>query len=391
MYFRSGSFLLSLASILSACSAAPNAESGAQGCGQALSTEQGLSMNGFGMNGMWGNGIWNNGLSMNGLSMNSATVNGLSMNGLWSNGLWANGLFQNGLWNNGFWQNGVWANGLWTNGATQTGELKGLALRGLTLEEAARITSLDEFVIAPEHLLALGLDNGVLRGGAPDGTRLSGADLQGVLIPFFVAEGKLSWLRLGTAEPHPDAPELTLYSLQTAKGENPCGAGISGLFVPGIWDDTGARHASVDHDAISSDVSFSCTTGVIAKCVAWGYAPWSAGADMHQTCTRMARADYCGNGVSHTENGTTIDVFDTHGIQSAVDAPELSFEAGWGTNGAVCVSEPRYVDVDTNGSPQLPSCWADLPSCTTWGEAQALGAEVGNESAHATRQALCAQ
>jgi hypothetical protein len=390
MHFRSCFFLLSVASILAGCSAAPNSEIGAQACGQALTTEQGLSLNGMAMNGMWNNGIWNNGLAMNGLTMNALTANGLSMNGVWSNGLWTNGLFQNGLWNNGFWQNGLWANGIFQNGVTQTGELKGLALRGLTLEEAAEMSSLDKFVIEPEHLLALGLDNGVLRGGAPDGTRLSGVELQGVLVPFFVAEGKLAWLRIAAAEPHPDAPELTLYSLQTATGENPCGAGVSGLFVPGIWDESGARHASVDHHGIASDVSYSCTTGVIAKCVAWGYAPWSAGSDMHQTCTRLARADYCGNGVPHTENGTKIDVFDTRGIQSPVDAPELSFEAGWGTNGALCVSEPRYVDVDKNGSPQLPSCWAELPSCGTWDAARARGAEMGNESAHTTRQALCA-
>jgi len=271
------------------------------------------------------------------------------------------------------------------------GRTEGLALRGLTLDEASEITSLDEFVIEPEHLLALGLDNGILLGAAPDGTRISGEELVGVLIPFFVAKGDVAWLRIGTAEPHPDASGLTLYSLHTAKGENPCGEGVAGLFVPGVWDETGARRDSVTHEGVSFDASYSCTTGVIAKCVGWGYAPWSEGADIHQTCTRMARADYCGNGVPHTENGTTIDVFDTHGIQSPANAPDLSFEAGWSVNGAVCVSQPRYVDIDANGASQLPACWADKPTCDTWQQAQSLGAEVGNESAHTTRQALCAQ
>lgn len=369
-YLYSGLFV-SVAVTLAACSGTPNSEPVGHTCGQPLTAAQGLSMNGLAMNA----------LTANGLAMNALTANGLSMNGIWSNGVWANGLSMNGFS----------GNGLALNGVTQTGELTGLALRGLTLEQASEITSRDEFLIEPEHLLALELDAGVLRAEASDGTRLSGQDLVGALIPFLGAEGALGWLRIGTAEPHPEAPALTLYSLQTATGENPCGEGVSGLFVPGLWDESGARHASVSHDGITSDASYSCTTGVIAKCVAWGYAPWAAGADLHQTCTRMARADYCGNGEPHTANGTTIDVFDTHGIQSAVHAPDLSFEAGWGTDGAVCVSQPRYIDIDASGATQLPACWADLPSCDTWGEAQSLGADLGNESAHTVRLALCAE
>jgi len=52
---------------------------------------------------------------------------------------------------------------------------------------------------------------------------------------------------------------------------------------------------------------------VIAKCYRWGYRPWVTGygdlATMHWTCTRLARADYCGDGVPHTRNGTTINVW----------------------------------------------------------------------------------
>ena len=36
----------------------------------------------------------------------------------------------------------------------------------------------------------------------------------------------------------------------------------------------------------------------------------------HQACTRLVRADYCGNGVYHTATGTSIDVYDSLNIQT---------------------------------------------------------------------------
>ena len=33
-------------------------------------------------------------------------------------------------------------------------------------------------------------------------------------------------------------------------------------------------------------------------------------ASYHQACTRMARADYCGDGTSHTQDGTWIEYYD---------------------------------------------------------------------------------
>jgi hypothetical protein len=114
-----------------------------------------------------------------------------------------------------------------------------------------------------------------------------------------------------------------------------------------IWDEHGDRH---DDKAL---FTFGCTTGVIAKCYRWGYRPWVTGygdlATMHWTCTRLARADYCGIGVPHTRNGTTINVWDKlpapgpiqrHGLTTPLG---MLFEAGWNTGGAVCLSRSRWV------------------------------------------------
>jgi hypothetical protein len=120
--------------------------------------------------------------------------------------------------------------------------------------------------------------------------------------------------------------------------------------VAAIWDERGARHES------STMFTFSCTTGVIAKCYRWGYRPWLTGyganmAEMHQTCTRLARADYCGDGVPHTQDGTWINVWDnlpapgpiqTHGLLPPLG---MLFEAGWGPNGAVCLSHARWITI----------------------------------------------
>jgi hypothetical protein len=103
----------------------------------------------------------------------------------------------------------------------------------------------------------------------------------------------------------------------------------------------------------------------------------------------MARADYCGDGVPHTEDGTLIDVFDPAGIQVAVEDAALSFEAGWSTEGAVCVNVPRYVKHDVSGQTVYPSCWAQKPTCEDWESALELGARIGNDSQHLSRQLQC--
>jgi hypothetical protein len=107
--------------------------------------------------------------------------------------------------------------------------------------------------------------------------------------------------------------------------------------------------------------TFGCRhVGAIAKCVEMGYKPWlsSAMADLHLACSRMIRADYCGDGMPHTVVGTSIDVMDYLSIQkpSPTDASTTVApgntpyypEAEWGPNGAVCITYPRFTDDPTS-------------------------------------------
>ncbi len=116
--------------------------------------------------------------------------------------------------------------------------------------------------------------------------------------------------------------------------------------VAATWNAQGDRVES------SSLFTLGCTTGVIAKCYRWGYRPWVTGygdlVPMHWACTRLARADYCGDGVPHTEDGTWINLWDDlpppgpiqqHGART----PDgMHFEAAWNTDGAECLSRTRW-------------------------------------------------
>ena len=265
-----------------------------------------------------------------------------------ANGKNLNGIQVQGSNLNGVWQNGIWENGVWSNGSNLNGQnLNGIQLQGSTLV-----------------------------GIATDG-QVHPLDMTGATITAITAAGERIDLTFTAMEQEGD---LTYYALSFADGTNVCGDEGKGLFIEGTWDESGRRHDALGSGDTYRDVTYSCTTGVIAKCARWGYEPWIVGADLHQTCTRMARADYCGDGIPHTQNGTLIDVYDAEGIQIPA-AQELPFEAGWGPNGAVCVHHARYQD-------QVPSCWNEKPSCESFDEALDQGALIGNSS---RTSALCAE
>ena len=85
-----------------------------------------------------------------------------------------------------------------------------------------------------------------------------------------------------------------------------------------------------------------CTVSAIAKCLPIGYRPWAIVEDgapvanLLQICTRMIRADYCGDGTSHTREGTWVNFVDGLGIET-LDDDDMTFEASWGPDGAICV------------------------------------------------------
>ena len=198
------------------------------------------------------------------------------------------------------------------------------------------------------------------------GATLHGADLAGAHL-FALARNPQSQataaveVRIAAVEPEDDTYDPThtggtfLYSLeQNVDGigtwQPMCGVDSeerrAAIPLAATWDDRGNRIES------STLFSFGCTTGTVAKCYRWGYRPWLTGygdlAATHWACTRMARADYCGNGTSHTREGTVINLWDNAPSPGPIEregAPPLGmlFEAGWSTTGAVCLSHGRWL------------------------------------------------
>ena len=123
-----------------------------------------------------------------------------------------------------------------------------------------------------------------------------------------------------------------------------------------IWDDRGNRSSSAPL------FTLACTTSSIAECYRWGYRPWVTGfgnlMTMHWACTRLARADYCGDGVTHTMDGTMINVWDVLPPPGPIQAhgttpPGMTFEAAWDQSGALCLSHARWA---FNGSVVAAAC-----------------------------------
>jgi hypothetical protein len=186
------------------------------------------------------------------------------------------------------------------------------------------------------------------------------------------SSGQRFALRLTTVTPHAGGELVAL----EADGVPVCNGDDAGMFVAGAWDDSGR------HGVVGDELTYTCTDGVIYKCIDWGYAPWSLGTEVHQSCTRLARADYCGDGRPWTLDGTTIDVYDALGVQQRLGNPDFSFEAAWGEGGAVCVNATRYDVEDADGETILPDCFAELPRCESLAQATTLGAVLANDSAH---------
>jgi len=294
-----------------------------------------------------------------GLSMNGITAQGMSFQGLSYQGMNAQGLTAQGLT-----AQGLTAQGLTAQGTSELG-------RGQELQrEEFRLSALNGAQLSLAGA-RLSLERGVLASAGP---------LLGAALDARTVDGHTFQLRIERIE---TTGEVTRYGL-SAFDLPVCANDELGVFIPGAWGDSG------EHLASDAALTYACESGVLHKCVAWGYAPWQVGEDFYQTCTRLARADYCGDGQSWTREHTLVDIYDGIGVQRSEPTEGFSFEAAWGPAGAVCVQHSRYQVRDLDGTPLLPSCWADLPRCESFAAAGLDAEWIANDSEHTPIQA-CAR
>ena len=203
-----------------------------------------------------------------------------------------------------------------------------------------------------EQTSDMGLRGTELTGTLPSRV-VGGADFVGSALRFVDSSGVTGEVAVTQVDvdPSDSTGETMLYTLvtydaSTGTVKNICSPDPDGraaaIPLRGRWDASGAY-------VNDSSISFNCTSGVIAKCVRWGYHPWQTVqgqslAPYHQACTRMARADYCGDGVTHTQEGTLIDMYDNLG-KFTPDFGLTLFEASWTPDGAYCVARDRWLIV----------------------------------------------
>ena len=233
----------------------------------------------------------------------------------------------------------------------------------------------------------------LLQVEAGDGTMLSGAQLVGreLLVPSGGTPPLA--LRIAAVERDTEVPGLFLYQMlmrDDAGGWQPiCLPDRDGrrraIPLPGELRADGVFEADADK------LTITCTSGVQGKCLRAGYRFWTAGGEVDpqrlaqfQACTRLYRADYCGDGRGWTEDGMLIDVYDDGGVQARAPGAALAFEAGWSPAGAVCVHHTR-VPGKLRLAQLLANCprLAAAPSGRRCTEARArrLGAIAFNRSA----------
>ena len=264
-----------------------------------------------------------------------------------TNGRELNGRELNGRELNGRELNGRELNGRELNGRALVGaEADGLALSTARLEGSELVLS------------------------AADGSTVRGTDAAGAIV---WDDGQLA-VRVDAVRTDPAAADVWRYSLSRRShgkwaplcGVDSDGAPVEAIPLAGRWDYRQGVPGGGDHIADGS-ITFACEGAALAKCVEFGYAPWrtaeqcdAAGncaqvslADYHQACTRMVRADYCGDGRSFTLDGTPIDLYDGLGIQT--DTEDWIFESEWNPSGASCLNRTRI-----GGRHHVPDCDRDL-------------------------------
>jgi hypothetical protein len=234
----------------------------------------------------------------------------------------------NGTNLNGTNLNGTNLNGTNLNGTNLNGtNLNGVSLSGVTLNNVQ-------------------LRGSQLFARKPDGTTLSGSGLVGARLTGTLDNGNTLILQItNVARGAAPDDDIYYYGVNYERSDRSWGSlcvdgnGNAAGAIPlaGVWNYGAGVVGGGAHFDDPARITFACPGGALYKCVEWGYKPWQsvAGTSLapyHQTCTRVVRADFCGDGTPHTQDGQVINIYDRQGVQK--DTEEWLGEASWDEHGA---------------------------------------------------------
>ena len=292
---------------------------------------------------------------------NSSQMNGVRVNGVRVNGVRVNGVRVNGVRVNGVRVNGVRVNGV---------QISGTTISGTREDTQISVTAAD-------------LNN----------SDIDSEDEHGGVVPIKV--DSVFW----SASAGKNMYNLKHYNEDTGQYEWICGTDTSGNPIAAIplrksyFLTSGAEAGDPDR------FTMSCVNAALGKCVMWGYQVYNqtypetyssttTNRDLalaHQSCQRLVRADYCGDGKSHTANGTPIDVYDTYGIMTPDNLAGNSVEADWKPDGGHCIRHTRWGTADASVTGGLTDIQYIQNNCPT--RLAVNDASCANDSASSFHQA----
>ncbi len=269
-------------------------------------------------------------MSFRGYQENAAVMNGFRINGFRVNGFRVNGFRVNGFRVNGFRVNGSSLNSPWMN------------------KNKLRLKKPNDEEIEGEDLEDLRVD---VDYEDPDTHEVT---------DFEVSQTEVETLASGLV-----LQTVKKRQLPAGSWENACENNAKSILLKGEWDEETATLLSTD----PGKTTWACAGAALGDCAVWGYIPGDvhnseALADFHQTCVRLKRADYCGNGQHHTENGHSLDVYDKLDLMTPETVGLWGVEAMWGPDGAICMNFTRKLDYtkDVNdNTKEYIGC--EIPDC----------------------------
>jgi hypothetical protein len=241
-------------------------------------------------------------------------------------------------------------NGRSLNGRSLNGRsLNGRSLNGQELDQLLVSVDLAGARLGGAALEGVGLEGSAFRGSL-DGRALSGQDFTGVSFTGRLGGGGTVALRVdGMAQGSGVDADIWSYRVSYREPSDGhwypiCldeqGAAAGAIPVEGRWDYRQGVPGGGAKLAAPGTFTFACEGAAIAKCVRYGYKPWAKAASgeslaaHHQACTRLIRADFCGDGTSYTVNGQWVNLYDVLGVQD--DTERWVAEAEWDEGGARC-------------------------------------------------------